>query len=142
MQNMQVTATFYQERGKDIHSVVEICVFDGDEYIGKIDKICRNLERMPLTHQLLHYELTNGFPSFSPFAPRDFGGYTHIEVMDQLENSLWQEIAYFCLDESSYEVCCRFDLMNDGIIKLLKETTQILEEEAKSAGINFAMKME
>ena len=142
MQNMQVTATFYQERGKDIHAVVEVCAFDGEEYGGRIHKICRNLERIPLTPQLLHYELTTGFPSFSPFDPRDFGDYTYIEVMDQLENSVWQEIAYFCLDEGSYEVCCHFDLMKDGVKKLLQETMKILEEEAGTDGMDFTMKME
>ena len=126
---MQVTACFYQELGKDIHAVVDIDVFHGDEYVKTIHKICRNLEKLPLTPQLLHYELTNGFPSFSPFDPKDFGGYTHSEVMDQLENSAWQEIACLRVDEDFNQICCHFDLMNERIKKLLHETVQILERE-------------
>ena len=139
MQNLQVTAYFYQEYGKDIHAVVDVGYFQGTECIKIENKICRNLERLPLTPQLLHYELTNGFPSFSPFDSKDFGGYTYNEVIDQLENSVWQEIAYFCLDEEFEQICCNFDLMNEGSKKLIQETVRIIEEEAKSVGKTIVM---
>ena len=136
---MQVTACFYQERGKDIHAVVDIEFYQGDEYAGATQKICRNLERLPLTPQLLHYELSNGFPSFSPFDSKDFGGYTHSEIIDQLANSAWKEIAHIRMDEYCAYICCNFDLMNEGIRKLLQETIRIIEAEAKASGKEFAV---
>ena len=137
MPNMQVTAYFYQERGKDIHTVVTVDRFEGTEYIETEKKICLNLERLPLNPQLLHYELTNGFPSFSPFDPKYFGGYTYDEVMDQLENSVWQEIAYFYLDDDIDQICCQYDLMNEETRKLIQETLRIFEEEARIAGKKY-----
>lgn len=84
---MQVSTIFYQECGKHIHAVVDVDFCQDDTYIRNARKICRNLERLHLTPQLLHYELTNGFPSFSPFDPKDFGGYSFREIVDEIDLS-------------------------------------------------------
>lgn len=134
---MQVAAIFYQEFGKDIHADVDVDFFPNVQDAKTIHKICRNLERLRLTPQLLHYELTNGFPSFSPFDPKEFGGYTYHEILNKIEISVLQQIAYFELDESYTSISCIFDFMSADVEKLFKETIQILAEDAQSSGKEF-----
>ena len=134
---MLVSTVFYQECGKHIHAVVDVDFCQDDTYIRNARKICRNVERLHLTPQLLYYELTNGFPSFSPFDPKNFGGYSYYEILDEVELSDLQEIAYYCVDDSYVDVSCQFDLMNAETKRLFAETVQILTEDAKTSGKEF-----
>lgn len=136
---MQVSTVFYQECGKHIHAVVDVDFCQDDTYIRNARKICRNLERLLLTPQLLHYELTNGFPSFSPFDPKDFGGYSYYEILDEIDLSDLQEIAFYCVEDSFIDVYCQFDLMSEEMKELFKETIKILADEAKASGKEFTV---
>lgn len=131
---MQVITVFYQECGKYIHAVVDIDFCQDDTDIRNSRKICRNLERLHLTPRLLHYELINGFPSFSPFDPKDYGGYSFCEMLDKIELSDFQEIARYCIGDGFDDFCCQFDLMNEEIRKLFKGIIHIFAEEAKASG--------
>lgn len=138
---LQVTTVFYQEHEKHIHAVVDIDFYQDEEYAKTTRKICRNLERFRLTPQLLHYELANGFPSFSPFDPKDFGGYSYYEILDKIDLSELQEIACYCVEDSFIDVYCQFDLMNEKTKELFKETIKILADEAKASGKEFTVEV-
>ena len=126
---------YAHEKNQEVLAVVEISHYQGDKCLGTTKKICRNLERLPLTPQLLYYELTNGFPSYPPFASKEFGGYTYNEIVDHIEISdlsfdLWK-IAEYEVGADYGDIRFYFDHMNEKTRKLFEETMQIIVEESE-----------
>ena len=136
---MQKVVVFYQEHGKDLHAAQDIHICMDDAVAQNARKICRNLERLQLSPQLLQYELANGFPSYPPFQPKDFGGYDYYEVRDWMEEAHLLEIATYCADEEILELTCNFTEMSPAAATLFRQLIPLLEEEARSSERMFIL---
>ena len=126
---------YVHEKHQEVLAVVKISHFQGDKCMGTTKKICRNLERLPLTPELLYYELTNGFPTFEAFDSKDFGGYTYNEILDQIEISdlsfdLWK-IAEYDVGVDYGNIDFYFDHMNAKTRKLFEDTMRIIMKKTE-----------
>ena len=130
--NQYVYDIYIHEKHQEVLAVVEISHYQEDRCIGTTKKICRNLERLPLTPELLYYELTNGFPTFEAFDPKDFGGYTYNEILAQIESSfdLWK-IAEYDVGTDYGNIDFYFDHMNVKTRKLFEDTMRTIMKETE-----------
>lgn len=126
-----VYSIFIQEENQEVLAIAEILRYQGNRCLDTKKKVCLNLERLSLTPRLLYYELTNGFPSYPPFDPKDFGGYTYNEILDRIEVSDLWKIAEYEVGIDYGNVCFYFDYMNEKTRKLFEDTMQIIVEESQ-----------